>query len=103
LTDDVPQEASQDATKSHQIKHNIVFTHGDLNLRNILVDDAGRITGIVDWESARWFPEYWEYTKAHFGVRDTIRWLADVIDRVFLSYREELHVENMISDLAPPF
>jgi thiamine kinase-like enzyme len=27
----------------------IVFSHGDLHLSNIVVDDACRITGIVDW------------------------------------------------------
>jgi RIO-like serine/threonine protein kinase len=41
----------------HRTGHNIVFTHADLNMRNILVKD-GRISGIVDWENAGWFPEY---------------------------------------------
>ena len=34
------------------MKHDIVFTHADLNLRNILVDNDGKISGIVDWECA---------------------------------------------------
>ena len=38
-----------------------VFTHGDLCPRNILVNESLRITGIVDWEAAGWYPEYWEY------------------------------------------
>ena len=29
-----------------------VFSHGDLHLNNIIIDDSGRITGIVDWEGA---------------------------------------------------
>jgi hypothetical protein len=29
-----------------------VFSHGDLQLNNIIADDACRITGIVDWEGA---------------------------------------------------
>lgn len=29
-----------------------VFTHGDLAPRNIMVDAAGRITGVIDWENA---------------------------------------------------
>lgn len=39
------------------------FTHGDLSSLNILVrgDD---IVGIVDWETAGWYPSYWEYTTA---------------------------------------
>lgn len=39
----------------------LVFTHGDLSGLNILVrgDD---VVGIVDWETAGWYPGYWEYT-----------------------------------------
>lgn len=49
----------------------ICLTHGDLHLGNILVvvsqdGDEPKITisGIVDWEQAGWYPEYWEYCKA---------------------------------------
>ncbi|KAI9744760.1 MAG: hypothetical protein M1818_001685 [Claussenomyces sp. TS43310] len=54
----------------HRDDHRIVFTHSDLSMRNILVKD-GRISAIVDWENAGWYPEYWEYTKCHFGARYT--------------------------------
>ncbi|KEQ64381.1 kinase-like protein [Aureobasidium melanogenum CBS 110374] len=39
------------------------FTHGDLSSLNILVrgDD---VVGIIDWETAGWYPPYWEYTTA---------------------------------------
>ncbi|EEH04116.1 conserved hypothetical protein [Histoplasma capsulatum G186AR] len=102
LTDPFCEEIRQRAARSHDICHEIVFTHGDLNPRNILAEN-GKITGIVDWENAGWFPEYWEFTKAHYTVRSLIRWLADVIDRVFERYRDELLVENMLSDLLGPF
>lgn len=102
LTDPFGEETRRRAAISHDIHHDIVFTHGDLNPRNILAEN-GKVTGIVDWENAGWFPEYWEYTKAHYSVRSVIRWLADVIDRVFEGYRDELVVENMLSDLLGPF
>lgn len=89
------------AAVSHDIPHDIVFTHGDLNPRNILAEN-GKITGIVDWENAGWFPEYWEFAKSHYTVRSVIRWLADVVDRVFEGYRDELIVENMLSDALGP-
>ena len=38
-----------------------VFTHGDIAPRNIMVDESAHITGIIDWEIAGWYPEYWEY------------------------------------------
>jgi thiamine kinase-like enzyme len=40
-----------------------VFTHGDIAPRNIMVDDKFRITGLVDWEYSRWYPDYWEYAQ----------------------------------------
>ncbi|GKZ23420.1 hypothetical protein AbraCBS73388_009787 [Aspergillus brasiliensis] len=102
LTDPFGEDTRRRAAISHDIPHAIYFTHGDLNPRNILVEN-GRISGIVDWENAGWFPEYWEYTKAHYCVRYVMRWLVDVVDRVFEGYRDELHVENMLSDLLGPF
>jgi aminoglycoside phosphotransferase (APT) family kinase protein len=44
----------------------IVFSHGDLAQHNILVKD-GRITGLIDWEYAGWYPEHWEYIKFFEG------------------------------------
>lgn len=102
LTSTMTEDTRRQAAKSHAIPHEIVFTHGDLYPRNILGEN-GKVTGIVDWENAGFFPEYWEYTKMHYTVRSLIRWLADVVDRVFEGYREELHVENMLSDLSGPF
>lgn len=43
----------------------LVLTHGDLSSLNILVQ-GDRVVGIVDWETAGWFPEYWEYTTAKY-------------------------------------
>ncbi|KAI0633104.1 kinase-like protein [Trametes polyzona] len=40
-------------------QHRVWFTHADLAARNVLVKD-GRLSGIVDWEFAGWYPEYWE-------------------------------------------
>ena len=37
-----------------------VFTHADIAPRNILADNSGHITGLIDWEMAGWFPDYWE-------------------------------------------
>lgn len=66
---------------SHCSGHKIVFTHGDLNMRNVLVHN-GRLSGIVDWENSGWFPEYWDYTKAHYITKLNKRWLK-MIDEVF--------------------
>lgn len=45
--------------------HKWRLTHGDMGPHNVLVDenDNGRITAVLGWGSAGWYPEYWEYVK----------------------------------------
>ena len=33
----------------------------DVAPRNIMVDQSGHIAGIIDWELAGWYPDYWEH------------------------------------------
>ncbi|CAK7267351.1 hypothetical protein SEPCBS119000_002504 [Sporothrix epigloea] len=40
-----------------------VFTHGDLQLKNIMLQPNGRII-IIDWATSGWYPVYWEYIVA---------------------------------------
>ena len=47
-----------------------VFTHGDVAPRNTMVNEECRITGIIDWELAGWYPEYWEYANNMNPSRD---------------------------------
>ncbi|KGO72176.1 Aminoglycoside phosphotransferase [Penicillium italicum] len=53
--------------------HEIVFTHSDFAPRNILVED-GRVTAIVDWEYAGWYPAHWEYCQALRHLRPMHDW-----------------------------
>lgn len=59
---------------------NIYFTYGDLTIGNIIISDGPgprRIAGIVDWEQAGWYPEYWEYCKLLYRVEYTHEWRSD--------------------------
>ncbi|OJK03593.1 hypothetical protein ASPACDRAFT_39209 [Aspergillus aculeatus ATCC 16872] len=38
-----------------------VLTHGDLHISNIMVNEAGRLVGIIDWEYAAYYPIWFEY------------------------------------------
>ena len=55
-----------------------VFTHGDIAPRNIMVDEDGRILALLDWESAGWYPDYWEYANLIqlSGDSDWKAWMA---------------------------
>lgn len=85
--------------------HKIVFTHADLNPRNILVDRVAQpdgtrgweVTGIVDWETSGYYPEYWDYTKAMFeefrGFRQYTNMIRNVFEE-FGDYSQEHDVEK---------
>ncbi|KAI1990667.1 hypothetical protein LOZ53_003127 [Ophidiomyces ophidiicola] len=79
--------------------HRIVFTHGDLKHHNIMVKD-GKITGFLDWESAGWYPEYWDFTTA-FGITTKTFWWYDFVMRLGGNlYLEELECEYALFSLT---
>ncbi|KFX95507.1 hypothetical protein V490_03821 [Pseudogymnoascus sp. VKM F-3557] len=63
--------------------HKTVFTHGDLQPKNIIVNRISSPEGkkdrfeiyLIDWESAAWYPEYWEFCSSTFGCRFRPEWL----------------------------
>lgn len=72
--------------------HPPVFTHGDLQRSNILVqlhpDFSTRII-ILDWEFAGWYPNYWEYVMAVRGCGtfhdDWHHW----VDQILVSFPQQ--------------
>lgn len=76
--------------------YELKFTHAALCPANILVDDAGRITALVGWESAGWYPEYWEYTQmCHLTPKTMGDWL-DAMCGVIPRYDQELACEEVL-------
>ncbi|KAL2256903.1 hypothetical protein VTK26DRAFT_953 [Humicola hyalothermophila] len=81
--------------------HDIVLTHGDLSRRNIIVDEDGKLAGIVDWEHAGWYPTYWEFTSFMYGL-DSVHVpqrfvdMADDIFRGFGDFSQELAIERRL-------
>ncbi|KAG7139916.1 hypothetical protein HYQ45_003247 [Verticillium longisporum] len=76
-----------------QAENKLVLTHGDLSSLNILVcgDD---VVGIVDWETAGWFPAYWEYTTAKYVNPRNPFW-ADPVDRFITPMPKEWRMESI--------
>jgi aminoglycoside phosphotransferase (APT) family kinase protein len=85
--------------------HKIVFTHGDVSPRNIMVERitnstgvrGWRLSGIIDWETAGYYPDYWHYTKSMFEAFRWTRRHSNMMEGVFSEfgdYSEELAVEK---------
>ncbi|WEW59267.1 hypothetical protein PRK78_004736 [Emydomyces testavorans] len=81
--------------------HQLRFAHGDLGPHNILVSEEGRVSAIIDWEFAGWYPEYWEYIKMIQFSRDPVFrcfardcWKDDVGNQVL--YDEEFVIDQML-------
>ncbi|KAJ5709034.1 Phosphotransferase enzyme family protein [Penicillium malachiteum] len=62
--------------------HPPTFTHGDLHRENVLVrkvvnsvtnEEEYEVAALVDWETAGWYPSYWEY--AH--IFPLLQWIDD--------------------------
>lgn len=74
------------------LQHHLpVFTHGDLQRDNIIVQIYPRSIriAILDWENAGWYPSYWEYAIA---VRGCGRFLDDwhyYVDHMLVSHTQE--------------
>ena len=77
------------------------FTHGDLNSMNILVK-GDNIVGIIDWDTAGWYPEYWEYTTA-YNVNPYNEFWKDEIGKFLMNYPEAAEMEQLRQKYFGPF
>jgi len=66
------------------------FTHGDLLPGNILVDGS-KITAIIDWETAGYYPEFWEYCRMHDPGLMSPGW-GHILARIFPGPRREKEI-----------
>ena len=69
-----------------------VFTHGDLSSLNIIVrgDD---VVGIINRESAGWYPSDWEYSMAWNGHPWNVLWKEEV-NKFLDATPEEVEIET---------
>ncbi|KAJ5719781.1 kinase-like protein [Penicillium malachiteum] len=88
-----PSEDTRELIKQQSTFWPLRLTHGDLSSLNILVR-GDYIVGIIDWETAGWYPSYWEYTSAHQVNPQNSFWVHE-IDRFLQPMPEELAMERI--------
>ncbi|KAK4153918.1 kinase-like domain protein [Chaetomidium leptoderma] len=97
--EDVPL-LGPEVDKVHTARYQTHFTHADLAPRNIIVRH-GRVAAIIDWAFSGWYPEYWEFTKAHYnyfpGQEDWEEYLRIVLP----CYETELAAERILWERLP--
>ncbi|KAJ5158373.1 Aminoglycoside phosphotransferase [Penicillium coprophilum] len=97
----VLSETREKVAAVHARSYRSVFTHADLHPKNIIIN-RGRLSGIVDWECAGFYPEYWEFTKLFYGLQPSPE-IQAVIHDAFTgdTYEEELAAERLLWYATP--
>ncbi|OBW63609.1 MAG: Uncharacterized protein AUREO_063250 [Aureobasidium pullulans] len=72
-----------------------VFTHGDLNPGNLLID-KGKITCILDWEFAGFFPKWWINYKARIHAMSLSN--CEPSNAWIDAIRSELEIRGIVLD-----
>ncbi|PGH15751.1 hypothetical protein AJ80_05459 [Polytolypa hystricis UAMH7299] len=79
-----------------QKRHQIVLTHGDLCLQNIIVND-GYVSGILDWKLSGWYPKYWEFSKALYVWKWQYDWIEYLV-QILEPYDPEYAVHSFLTE-----
>ncbi|GBE87269.1 hypothetical protein SCP_1005160 [Sparassis crispa] len=75
--------------------YHIVFSHGDFASRNIMLSEEGKLAAILDWETAGFWPEYWEWMKASIDIESEPYDWGDALDLILEPFDADALIENM--------
>ena len=84
----------------------IVFTHGDINRRNVMVRVYGDgpddvvIIAVVDWEQSGWRPIHWESWKWTFEDGDTPMWGEFGANVIAAGHQAAVELESELQDIS---
>lgn len=99
LMEDVEVCLGREVATTHTSRYRTCFTHADLAPRNIIIR-RGRVAAIIDWGFAGWYPEYWEFTKAHYNYFSGEDW-EEYLRVALPSYETELTAERTLWRMLP--
>ena len=75
LPETIPLKAKDALGKRMPTAKPYTFSHTDLAICNVMVQDSGDLAAIIDWEYGSFCPVWWEYTKLAFGFsKDDTEW-----------------------------
>ncbi|KAF4995779.1 hypothetical protein FGRMN_4902 [Fusarium graminum] len=97
--EDVGPFLGQEVVKTQTTLYQTHFAHADLCPRNIIIRN-GRVAAVIDWAFAGWYPEYWEFTKAHYNYFPGEDW-EDYLRLALPSYETELAAERILWERLP--
>lgn len=80
--------------EAHTRRYQTRFAHADLVPRNIVIH-KGRVAAVVDWAFSGWYPEYWEFTKAHYGLFPQQDWY-EALYKAMPRYDAEMAAERVM-------
>jgi hypothetical protein len=73
--------------------YRVHFANADIPWEIVMVDPStGAVTGILDWEMPRFWPEWWDLRKALHGAQSE-PWWVEVTREITPSYFEETEVD----------
>jgi hypothetical protein len=81
--------------------HRIVFTHGDLQPKIIMIQrqqsegDGKFAISLIDWQTSGWYPEYWEHCSALLIARHKPDWLP-MAEKILHVYGYEYALMQMV-------
>lgn len=84
----------------------VIFTHGDINRRHVLVRVRGpepedvEVTALLDWEQAGWRPIYWESWKWLFETPHIPEWSDFGLREIGNGYDDGVQLELELQDIS---
>lgn len=79
--------------------YEVCFTHAYIGYDHIFVEpQTGNVTGIIDWEMAGFWPEWWEYRKAlYVSPQHTRRWI-NLVRSILPPYQDLPELDDELED-----
>ncbi|EPQ51487.1 hypothetical protein GLOTRDRAFT_132852 [Gloeophyllum trabeum ATCC 11539] len=96
IPEDEKEPVMDRITRAFSSPRAVVLTHGDLTPANILVDKDLKITGVIDWATASWMPDYWELIKSIFLLQYRRGYWRKVMEQVYPGYGDVVEADQLI-------